>query len=81
MNVHTRWDNPADDARCVAWARNVFSPAAAHASGGVYVNFLTEGDSARSADAYGVNYQRLAQIKTKYDPHNLFRSNLNIVPA
>jgi FAD/FMN-containing dehydrogenase len=81
MNVHTRWDNAADDARCVAWAREFFNAAAPHASGGVYVNFLTEDENARSADAYGVNYQRLAQLKTKYDPHNLFRSNLNIVPA
>jgi FAD/FMN-containing dehydrogenase len=81
MNVHTRWDDAADDARCIAWARDFFNAAAPHASGSVYVNFLTEDESGRSADAYGANYPRLAQIKKKYDPANLFRSNLNIMPA
>jgi FAD/FMN-containing dehydrogenase len=47
----------------------------------VYVNFLTQDESDRTADAYGANYQRLAQIKMKYDPDNLFRNNQNIHPA
>lgn len=81
MNVHTRWDDPADDARCIAWARDFFSAAAPYASGSVYVNFLTEDESGRTADAYGANYRRLAQIKRQYDPDNLFRTNQNIRPA
>ena len=81
MNVHTRWEDAADDERCIAWARDFFSAAAPHASGSVYVNFLTADDSGRSADAYGANYPRLKQIKQKYDPANLFRSNQNIEPA
>jgi len=68
-------------ARCVAWAHEFFSAAAPHASGSVYVNFLTEDESGRSADAYGANYLRLKQIKQKYDPANLFRHNQNIEPA
>jgi FAD/FMN-containing dehydrogenase/ketosteroid isomerase-like protein len=81
MNVHTRWDDPADDARCIAWARDFFSAAAPYATGSVYVNFLTQDESERTADAYGENYQRLAQIKQQYDPDNLFRTNQNIRPA
>lgn len=81
MNVHTRWDSPDDDARCIAWARDFFAAAAPHAAGSVYVNFLTQDESGRTADAYGENYARLAQIKVKYDPDNLFRSNQNICPA
>ncbi|MDL2357828.1 MAG: FAD-binding oxidoreductase [Pseudomonadota bacterium] len=81
MNVHTRWEDPADDARCIGWAREFFKAAAPHAAGSVYINFLTEDESDRIAEAYGPNYARLAQIKAKYDPHNLFRSNQNIVPA
>jgi hypothetical protein len=47
----------------------------------VYVNALgTEGDE-RVKEAYGENYQRLAALKTKYDPGNLFRMNQNITPA
>ena len=81
MNVHTRWEDPADDARCITWARDFFSAAAPYATGGVYVNFLTQDESGRTADAYGANYQRLAQIKRQYDPDNLFRTNQNIRPA
>ena len=81
MNVHTRWDDPADDARCIAWARDFFRDAAPYASGGVYVNFMPEDESERSLDAYGANYGRLAQIKAAYDPGNLFRANQNIRPA
>jgi FAD/FMN-containing dehydrogenase len=81
MNVHTRWEDPADDARCIAWARAFFTAAAPHAAGSVYINFLTEDESGRIADAYGENYQRLARIKQQYDPDNLFRSNQNIRPA
>ena len=49
--------------------------------GGVYVNFLTEDESDRVAQAYGGNYRRLAQIKAKYDPANLFRLNQNVKAA
>ena len=81
MNVHTRWDDPLDDARCIAWARDFFRDAAPYASGGVYVNFMPQDESERTSDAYGANYQRLAQIKAQYDPDNLFRANQNIRPA
>ncbi len=80
MNVHTRWDSPADDARCIAWARAFFDAAKAHASGSVYVNFLMQDESARIGEAYGANYPRLRQLKAKYDPNNLFCTNQNILP-
>lgn len=52
-----------------------------HATGGVYVNFLhnDEGE-ARVRAAYGARYERLARIKARYDPSNIFRSNQNITP-
>jgi FAD/FMN-containing dehydrogenase len=81
MNVHTRWEDPADDAKCVAWAREFFKAAAPHAAGSVYINFMTQDEGDRISEAYGENYARLGQIKTKYDPDNLFRSNQNIRPA
>jgi FAD/FMN-containing dehydrogenase len=77
MNVHTRWDDPADDRRCVAWAREFFEATAPHATGGVYVNFIPE-DEERVPAAYGRNYDRLIEVKRKYDPDNLFRINQNI---
>ena len=81
MNVHTRWDDPAQDAACIGWAREFFMKAAPFAASGVYINFLTDDESDRIADAYGANYARLRDIKAKVDPHNLFRSNQNIMPA
>jgi len=81
MNVHGRWDNPADDARCIGWAREYFKASAPFASGGVYVNFLTADEGERVQAAYGPNYARLAQAKRQYDPDNLFSSNQNIAPA
>ncbi len=81
MNVHGRWDDPAQDQRCIGWARDFFQASAPFASGGVYVNFLTAEEGDRIRSAYGPNYERLVQIKRKYDPDNLFRTNQNIVPS
>ena len=81
MNVHGRWDNPEQDEECVAWSRAFFEAAKPHAMGGVYVNFMTEEETDRIGAAYGRNYERLAQIKQRYDPRNLFHLNQNIRPA
>ncbi len=81
MNVHGRWDSAADDERCIAWAREFFAKSQPFASGGAYINFLTQEESDRIAFAYGATYNRLVEIKKKYDPTNFFRMNQNIKPA
>ncbi|MFM0030246.1 FAD-binding oxidoreductase [Paraburkholderia madseniana] len=81
MNVHGRWDDASDDERCIAWARAFFDAAAPFALGSVYVNFMTQEEGGRVADAYGPNYERLGAVKNRYDPDNLFRHNQNIRPA
>jgi FAD/FMN-containing dehydrogenase len=81
MNVHTRWRDKAQDATCVAWTRRLFELAAPFASGSVYVNFMPDDEDDRVANAYGANYRRLAEIKRRYDPDNLFRMNQNIQPT
>ena len=81
MNVHGRWENPDDDQRCIGWARDFFRASTPFASSGVYVNFLTADEGNRIPNAYGPNYPRLAQVKRKYDPNNLFCVNQNIKPA
>jgi FAD/FMN-containing dehydrogenase len=80
MNVHTRWESAADDERCVAWARDFFEQTAPFAEGGVYANFVSEGEQRLDA-IYGPNYPRLAKVKAQYDPQNRFRVNQNIEPA
>jgi FAD/FMN-containing dehydrogenase len=81
VNVHTRWQTAAEDPKCIAWARELFDAMAPFATGGVYVNFMPEDETQRvAAGAYGPNYAKLAKLKAKYDPKNLFRSNMNIAP-
>jgi FAD/FMN-containing dehydrogenase len=66
----------------VTWARNGWERIRPFSTGGNYINFqLAEDDTARTADAYGTNYQRLQTVKATYDPDNLFRVNRNIPPA
>jgi len=82
MNVHVRWSDKSDDAKCIAWGRQVYDATAPFATGGVYVNFMPEDESQRvRSGAYGPNFARLAQLKAKYDPTNLFRLNQNVAPA
>jgi len=81
MNVHGRWETEAEDRGCVTWCRSMFDAMTPFATGGVYVNFMTEEEEDRVRDAYGDSYDRLAVLKGKYDPTNMFRFNQNIQPA
>ena len=75
------WVSAADTEANVAWARQVWEETRPLSSSAVYVNYLgTEGDE-RVRQAYGVNHARLARLKRKYDPDNIFRLNQNIAPA
>ena len=80
LNVHGRWEGADEDDKVISWAREFFDKSAPYASGGVYVNFMTNDETDRTREAYGPNYDRLVQVKTKYDPKNLFRLNQNIKP-
>jgi FAD/FMN-containing dehydrogenase len=81
VNMHGRWETAKEDQTVVAWARKVFDALAPHATGGVYVNFMTADETTRLRSAYGTSYERLATVKKKYDPRNMFRVNFNIAPA
>jgi FAD/FMN-containing dehydrogenase len=81
LNVHTRWEDEKNDDHCISWAREFFKASAPHASGGAYINFMTEEETDRIKAAYGDSYDRLAKLKASYDPDNFFRLNQNIQPA
>lgn len=81
MNVHGRWESADDDDQCIAWAREFFARSKPFASAGAYINFLTQEESGRIRFAYGRTYQRLVELKKKYDPDNHFRMNQNILPV
>lgn len=80
VNVHGRWESAAEDERCIAWAREFFVKSQPFASGGAYVNFMAQDEAGRVAFAYGPAYERLVELKKKYDPTNFFRMNQNIKP-
>jgi hypothetical protein len=82
LNVHGRWETAQEDNRCITWAREFFHAAAPHATGGVYVNFLTQEEIDRIPAAYRPEvWKRLVEVKNKWDPKNLFRLNQNIKPS
>jgi FAD/FMN-containing dehydrogenase len=72
------WDDSAEDAVNIAWTRELAAATRPFATGGAYVN---EAWDEKPGAAFGVNYDRLVTIKTRYDPTNLFRANTNITPT
>jgi FAD/FMN-containing dehydrogenase len=83
-SIDSTWDEPAGDEANIGWTRAFWDDAHRFAQRGkTYFNFpglLEEGDAAVRA-SYGANHARLARIKARYDPDNLFRLNQNIRPA
>lgn len=73
--------DPANNARMTAWCKDYWLALHPYSAGGAYVNFMMEEGQERVQATYRQNYARLAQIKAKYDPGNLFRVNQNIRPA
>jgi FAD/FMN-containing dehydrogenase len=82
LNVASAWDHAGDDAQNIEWARRTWRDLRQFSTGGTYVNFLTEeeGDD-RTRAAYRSNYDRLVDVKTRWDPENLFHANKNIDPT
>jgi FAD/FMN-containing dehydrogenase len=72
--------NPANKEKISSWARNYWDALHPYSAGGAYVNFMMDEGEDR-VRAYGKNYNRLAKIKKRYDPTNLFRVNQNIAPS
>jgi FAD/FMN-containing dehydrogenase len=85
LSVDGNWIDPADTADNVAWVREVISEVEGFSvAGGTYLNFSGQEETAAAElvqTAYGDNLQRLAEVKKRYDPDNLFRLNNNVVPA
>jgi FAD/FMN-containing dehydrogenase len=80
--VEATWQDPADSERCIAWAREAWAALRRFGPGSLYPNFAGFGEEKNELTraAFGGNYDRLVELKTKYDPGNLFHINLNIPP-
>ncbi|MDI2032111.1 FAD-binding oxidoreductase [Saccharopolyspora sp. TS4A08] len=74
------WPDPADNEANIEWVRDYYAATAPHSEEGGYVNFMAADDQGRVKANYRQNYDRLAEIKRRYDPDNLFHLNQNIVP-
>ena len=73
--------DPAKAEKITKWCKDYYNALHPYSSGGAYVNFMMDEGVDRIRASYGDHYDRLAAIKAKYDPKNLFRVNQNIKPA
>jgi len=74
------WQDSKITAEAVAWTNSAWA-AVQPFTQAAYVNMLGDESAERVREAYGDNYSRLAKLKAKYDPDNVFRLNQNIKPA
>jgi FAD/FMN-containing dehydrogenase len=83
LSLDAIWSKPGDDEANISWVRSFWNDMQRHSTGRLYLNFPGHGEGdGLVRDAFGAEtYARLQQVKRKYDPHNLFRMNQNIVPA
>lgn len=82
LNIPGSWEKADDDKQNIEWVRNAWSDMKSFSTGGNYINFQTEDEgNDRINSALGTGIQRLAKIKAKWDPQNVFRMNRNIKPV
>jgi FAD/FMN-containing dehydrogenase len=74
------WPDPADNEANIQWVRDYYDATAPLSEEGGYVNFMSGDDQERVRANYGDNYDRLVDVKRKYDPDNVFHLNQNIRP-
>jgi hypothetical protein len=82
ISIDSTWTDPAEDEANVEWTRELWTAMEPFAAEGVHLNFamLEEGEGTVRA-TFGENYERLAEVKNRYDPGNLFRVNQNVEPT
>jgi FAD/FMN-containing dehydrogenase len=76
------WVDPAATEENLAWTREAYDAFRPHFAEGKWLNYLSDDDADNAVRAaYGPNYTRLAEVKRRYDPDNLFHLNHNVEPA
>ena len=79
--IASQWARPEQTEAGIAWARDTFAALGPHLAPRSYGNYLAADDDDRVRQAYGANYDRLAAVKRRYDPDNVFHLNPNVAPA
>lgn len=72
------WNDPAMDDEVIAWTRSLHESMEPYSTGGAYVNYIQGDAGDEIKEAYGDNYERLQQVKSRYDPDNLFDAHQGI---
>lgn len=81
LNLTSSWEQAEDDTVNIEWARAAWNDMKRFSTGGTYINFLTQDEGPeRIGDALGGALQRLGEVKARWDPDNVFRTNRNIKP-
>jgi FAD/FMN-containing dehydrogenase len=83
LGIEGNWERDSGSNETIAWVRDTIADMRPFSDGGIYLNFpgfLEEGEELLR-EGYGRNYERLAEVKAKYDPNNLFRLNANLEPS
>ncbi len=80
LHIFPGWENAGEDEKNIQWAKDFHRQIQSETDGGVYVNLMSHDEKKRITAAYGKNYERLKEVKRKWDPENLFKSNHNIEP-
>jgi FAD/FMN-containing dehydrogenase len=75
------WVDPAETDLHMRWTRQFWDDMKPHLASGSYVNYISDDEDGTARAAFGPNYERLATLKNRYDPTNLFRMNHNVRPA
>lgn len=82
LNIAGIWPDPKDNNTNIKWVRDYYAAAHPHSGyEGGYTNFTSEDDERRVRANYGKSFDRLAEVKRRWDPDNLFRLNQNVEPA
>jgi FAD/FMN-containing dehydrogenase len=82
LNLAGSWEHEENDKVNIEWAREAWTDMRTFSTGGTYINFLTKDEGPERIEAALSNgLQRLAEVKAKWDPENVFRTNRNIRPA
>ena len=80
--VTSAWTDPGDTERNVTWTRGLFAAMRPFLADAAYVNYLGGDEGAEGLRAaYGAKFERLAELKAKFDPENVFRMNQNVRPT
>jgi hypothetical protein len=82
LEISSNWSDPAQSAENIAWTRAFWAAMERFSPGATYLNMPGFGEEGEALvkSAFGDNYRRLVELKTQYDPGNLFRLNQNIKP-